>query len=91
MDTVTQVAKETAIEGFLTRLSSQNSRFISNLQQLEKYGHKLVDTNTPEKESNGAEPHRGQGILHEIDRHLDYYTSHNVRLENILQKLSELI
>lgn len=90
MQTATEKARTTDLESILERLSSQNSRFIGNLQHLENIGHKLRDTRTPDKnEQGGVAP--DTGLIQNINTHLDYYSGHNSLLENLISKLTDLI
>lgn len=86
----TAPAQQTELDSVLQFISSQNSRFISNIQKFEELGHRLKNTSVP-MDSVKGEAQKPDGIIQEINLQLDYYQSHNNRLETILSKLQSLL
>lgn len=80
----------TEIDIIRQRLADLNNRLVSNIVFLEQIGHKVKDTNSPDKKESGEERAK-DGVLSEIDCQLDYYTSHNARIETLIEKLSRLL
>lgn len=86
-----QLAKQsTVLDSILSNLSGQNERYVKIIQMLEGVGHRIKDTNSPEKEAQ-AERVAPDGLLQKIEAELDYFESQNNRLENFYNKLLPLL
>ncbi len=82
----------TELDGIWDLLSSQNSRLISNLCELEKIGHKIKNTNFPTESANKQEvASEPDGTIQHIQAQLEYYKSHNSFLESLVIKFSNLL
>ena len=86
--------RETVAQKLMYKFSAQLGRLSTSIEDLERIGHRVANTNYPkpeESEMKVAAQVQHDGFLSELEVDLNRLESHNVRLEELVKKLSELI
>lgn len=89
----TEPVKITPLDEALNRLCSQNDRLINLIVSIEQIGNKVQNTNFPKVADDNKKPESKapDGLLESIHRQLDLTTQYNTRLEELYNKLRELL
>lgn len=86
----TKASNGSALVHLFKALVEQNERYINLIGKIEKIGHKLKDTNVPEK-ALVAERQKPCGALDEFGEQIERFRMNNGRLEETVMKLDSLI
>jgi len=91
VQTASEIQRVSDIQRIDNALQENNSYYAGLIQRLHNLGHRLKDTNVPEKMGKEASIPTGNGLIYDIETHLEYYRNHNANLETVINKLEELI
>jgi hypothetical protein len=83
--------QQTQLDAIFQKIQDENSRLITTIDRLETLGHKIKDTNFPKAEKKLSESPKPDGLFSQIAEQLEYYNGHNARLNDLYEKLSNLI
>lgn len=81
----------TQLDAIYQKLQDENSRLITVVDRLESLGHKIKDINFPKADKKSSESPKTDGLFSQIAEQLECYNGHNARLNDLYEKLSNLI
>jgi hypothetical protein len=89
-----QAIPATEIEQLLAKFDQLNQRMYNQASRFENMGHKIIDTNMPQKESVGqgiADQKYSNGILNIFQVRLEEYEKWLYRNDVTIEKLEKLV